>query len=298
MASKYTVHHSRQQQARQGRARLAIAILDHSRGGPGLDEAIEWYRTHLNHTIFVVTEGDVETRAERYPDLSFIIFKTWATIGERINAVANECGANYFLITRSDLYLVRFDGSRLFSKGINRIGWASVIANSHKEIIPSLRIPSMEEGLLQADSDFPLMDEARAARTLYPVMGLGLYDRAVFQRLRGFDEQIESDYFQLLDWGLRAALLGHWVIASSALLMQFIERESVIEDRTECPGALRCYTKALSFKKKSNGTITLQKPRRALLDRQVWREEVKSRLRWQAKEDLPSLIASWAKEGS
>ena len=86
------------------------------------------------------------------------------------------------------------------------------------------------------DSDFPLLDEARAVRTLYPVMGLGLYDRAVFQRLRGFDEKIESDYYQLVDWGIRSALIGHRVLASSALLMQFIDRESVIEDRSERAG--------------------------------------------------------------
>ncbi|HPZ15471.1 MAG TPA: hypothetical protein PLX25_02280 [Sphaerochaeta sp.] len=297
MASKYTVHRSRLQRAQQGRVQLAIAILDHRRG-PNLDEAIAWYRTNLNHSLFVVTEGEVETLVERYPEINFISFATWTTIGERINAVANECGANYFLITRSDLYLARFDGSRLFSTGYDRIAWAAVIANSHKEIVPSLRFPSLGGDPFGVDSDFPLLDEARAVRTLYPVMGLGLYDRAVFQRLRGFDEKIESDYYQLVDWGIRSALIGHRVLASSALLMQFIDRESVIEDRSERAGTNRCYTKALSFKKKKDGSITLQKPRRALFDREVWKGEVRSRLRWQVKEDLPSLVASWAKEGS
>ena len=86
MASKYTVHRSRLQRAQQGRVQLAIAILDHRRG-PNLDEAIAWYRTNLNHSLFVVTEGEVETLVERYPEINFISFATWTTIGERINAV-------------------------------------------------------------------------------------------------------------------------------------------------------------------------------------------------------------------
>ena len=293
MASKYRVHHSPMPSERQGRAKFAVAIVDHGTSEQ-LGEAIEWYRANLNHNLFVVTGGDAPI--DEYDDVNFIVFTTWATLGEKINAVANECMANYFLITRSDLYLVRFDGQRLFAKGTSRIAWASVVANSHKEIVPSLRIPHMEGDRIEADSDFPLLDEERGGRTLYPLLGLGLYDRAVFQRLRGFDEHIESSYYQLLDWGLRAALMGHRVISTSALLMQFIERESVIEDRSEKRGYLRCYTKALSYKKKRDGTIELKKPKRAFFDRSVWKDEVKPRLRWQVKEDFPSLVASWKQE--
>ncbi len=293
MASKYRVHHSRMPSERQGRAKFAVAIVDHGTSEQ-LGEAIEWYRANLNHNLFVVTGGDAPI--DEYDDVNFIVFTTWATLGEKINAVANECMANYFLITRSDLYLVRFDGKRLFSKGTSRIAWASVVANSHKEIVPSLRIPHMEGERIEAESDFPLLDEERGVRTLYPLLGLGLYDRAVFQRLRGFDERIESNYYQLLDWGLRAALMGHRVISTSALLMQFIERESVIEDRSEKRGYLRCYTKALSYKKKRDGTIALKKPKRAYFERSVWRDEVKQRLRWQVKEDFPSLVSSFKQE--
>ncbi len=295
MASKYRVQHSRMPGERQGRAKFAVAILDHGTSAQ-LGEAIEWYRKNLNHSLFVVTEG--EALAEQYGDVSFIVFTTWATLGEKINAVANECMANYFLITRSDLYLVRFDGKRLFGHGTSRIAWASVVANSHKEIVPSLRIPHQEGDRIDAVSEFPLLDEERSVRTLYPLLGLALYDRAVFQRLRGFDERIESDYYQLLDWGLRAALMGHRVLSTSALLMQFIERESVIEDRSEKSGYLRCYTKALSYKKKRDGTIALKKPKRAYFERSVWKGEVKQRLRWQVKEDFPSLVAAWKQEGA
>ncbi len=295
MASKYRVRHSRTQSEHQRRAKLAVAILDHGTEEQ-LAEALVWYRANLNHTLFVVTERGIDDLAQHCPDVSFIHFTTWATLGEKINAVANECGANYFLITRSDLYLARFDGQRLFAKGVSRIAWASVVANSHKEVVPSIRRPQSDGTRIDAESDFPILDEGRTTRTLYPLLGLAIYDRAVFQRIRGFDERIESDYYQLLDWGLRAAMTGHQVLATSALLMQFIERESVIEDRSEKSGYLRCYTKALSYKKKRDGTIALKKPKRAILERAVWNGEVKQRLRWQVKEDFASLVASWPTE--
>ncbi len=296
MESRYTVHRSRALQAHKGRMRLAIAIID-SGNVTQLDEAIAWYRSNLNQSLFVVTEGEVDGRFEGYGDISVISFKSWATAGERINAVANECGANYFLITRSDLYLARFDGPRLFSKGTSRIAWASVIANCHKEVVPSVRIPRLDGRYVEVDSTFPAMEAEESVRTLYPVMGLGLYDRAAFQRLRGFDEAIESDYYQLLDWGLRAGFMGHRVLATSALLMQFIERESVIEDRTERAGVARFHTKALSLKKRKNGEMALSRPPRSGFDRQVWKDEVKRRLRWQAKEDLHSLVTGWEQGG-
>jgi hypothetical protein len=293
--SNYRVHHHAHLATSPSRTQLAVAILDVG-NSELLEESLNWYTSSFNHALFVVTrEGnnDIDALLDRYPSVRFLVFSRYASYGERINVVANECGANYFLVTRSDVLLVHFDGKALLDTQRTYVAWASVIANVHKEIVPSVRIPHLAEHGLDPQSAFPAMEEGQITRTLYPAMGLGLYNRALFQRLRGFDERISGEYHQLLDWGMRIALMGHQVVTGKALLMQYIERESIIEDRTEREGHLRCYTKALSFAKTRKGKIVLKRPKRQYFDREAWNVEVKHRLRWQVKSDLATLVSNW-----
>ncbi len=275
---------------------LAIGILD--TGTPEqLTENLRWYVQNMNYALHVVTqEGrlDIQAMQEEYKDVTFLVFPSSSFTGEKINAVANECQTSYFLIVRSDLLLVRFDGSALFSlMGAKAApaAIASLIANMDKELVPTIRSPHLEERKLDPRSHFPTINVPGGEDTLYPVMALGMYDRALFQRLRGFDEKIHSEYFQVLDWGIRCYLLGHTVKASSHLLMQFTDRQSVIEDRSEKEGFKRCYTKALSIKQiKGKNLIRKYK---GFIDKDALSDEVKKRLVWLQKSDFFQMLEHW-----
>ncbi len=130
---------------------LAIGILD--TGTPEqLKESLDWYVQEMNYSLHVVTqEGrfDILAMQQEYKDVTFLVFATHAFTGEKVNAVANECHANLFLIVRSDLLLVKFDGTFLFSamsEGEHPAAFAAVIANTNREIIPCLRIPLSLDG--------------------------------------------------------------------------------------------------------------------------------------------------------
>jgi len=275
---------------------LAIGILD--TGTPEqLEENLSWYVEHMNYALHVVTqEGrlDITAMQEAYKAVTFLVFPSSALTGEKINAVANECHTSYFLIVRSDLLLVRFDGAALFALMAEKgapAALASLIANMDKEIAPTLRSPHLEERRLEPRSHFPTEGAPGGENTLYPVMALGLYDRALFQRLRGFDEKIHSEYFQALDWGIRCYLLGHTIQATSHLLMQFADRQSIIEDRSESEGFKRCYTKALSIQQiKGKNLIRKYK---GFVDKEALSDEVKKRLLWLLKSDFFQLLEHW-----
>lgn len=275
---------------------LAIGILD--TGTPEqLRENLSWYVQDMNYALHVVTqEGrmDITAMQEAYKSVTFLVFPPSALTGEKINAVANECQTNYFLIVRSDLLLVRFDGSQLFSLMGERdapAALASLIANKDKEIVPSIRSPHLEGRTLDPRSHFPLSEIPSLQHTLYPVMALGLYDRALFQRLRGFDEKIHSEYFQVLDWGIRCYLVGHTIKATSHLLMQFTDRQSIIEDRSESEGYKRCYTKALSIHRVKGKNLI--RKYRGFVDKDALSDEVKKRLLWLQKSDFSQLLERW-----
>lgn len=275
---------------------LAIGILDVGTSEQ-LCENLSWYVQNMNYALHVVTqEGrmDIQAMQETYKEVTFLVFPSSSLTGEKINAVANECQTSYFLIVRSDLVLVRFDGVALFSLMREKeapAALASLLANMDKEIVPTLRSPHLEGRKIDPNSHFPTINAPGGEITLYPVMALGMYDRALFQRLRGFDERIHSEYFQVLDWGIRCYLLGHTVKASGHLLMQFADRQSIIEDRSENEGFKRCYTKALSIQQiKGKNLIRKYK---GYIDKDALSDEVKKRLLWLQKSDFFQLLEHW-----
>ncbi|MDD3902090.1 MAG: hypothetical protein WC136_07135 [Sphaerochaeta sp.] len=275
---------------------LAVGILD-TGTKEQLVENLDWFVQNMNYALHVVTQEDridILAMQEAYKEVTFLVFTTMTFNGEKINAVANECHTNYFLIVRSDLLLVRFDGPQLLSRmgqAEHPAALAVVLANANKEIIPCVRAPHISERELDPLSAFPNMQNDNPLLTLYPVMGLGLYDRALFQRLRGYDEQILSEYWQALDWGIRCYLFGYKVEITQSLLMQFPDRESVVEDRSECEGFKRCYTKALSVNQINGKNIVHRY--KGYVDKQVLSEEVKKRMLWLQKTDFTRLCKEW-----
>lgn len=278
---------------------LAIGILD--TGTPEqLRESLDWYVEEMNYSLHVVTqEGrfDILALQQTYKDVTFLVFTTHAFTGEKVNAVANECQANLFLIVRSDLLLAKFNGDFLLSamsESDHPAAFCAVIANANREIVPCLRKPRMIGRELDPASDFPSPDAAVTYSTLYPVYCLGLYDRALFQRLRGFDEEIHNEYWQALDWGLRCHLYGYDLALNSSLLMQFLDRESVIEDRSEGQGFTRCYTKALSVQQIKGKNVARRY--KGYVDKDVYTTEVKKRMVWLQKLDYTMLSNQWPQE--
>ena len=127
-------------------------------------------------------------------------------------------------------------------------------------------------------------------------MGIGLYDRALFQRLRGFDEEIVGEYYQLLDFGIRVHLFGYSLFTFSDFAVRFSQKHSIIEDRSECEGMERCYTRALSIHRIAGKNVVEKwKP---YVDKKLLKEEVKSKQIILQKTDFFTLIKEWGYEES
>ncbi len=297
MRTNYRIYSAQEVRSSYGVNQLAIAVID-SGSAEELISAIELYQTSLPMVpLFVVTQDgrfDLPRLQELYRNISVVVFTGSTYIGEKVNAIASVCNTNYFLLTRSDTVLVTFDDGpllSLMSQSDHPVIASSIIANAYREIVPCLRSPNHFETILDPHSSFPSMDPKTPDHTLYPVMGLGLYDRALFQRLRGYDEEIHSDYFQLLDFGVRSYLFGYRITLSPDLLTQFPNRESIIEDRSERVGFERCYTKNLSIRR-VKGKNKRKKPR-INYDRASYRGEVKERFQWLQKIDYEELVTTW-----
>ena len=275
---------------------LAIGILDLSTK-EDLISSLKWYTENMSTPLYVIT---LQSRMEEadwasdFPDVNFIIFKLQATTGEYINAFADECYATYFLVVRTDSSLIAFDGEHLMAAMGEKNHPAiitPVMLSSSCEVLPTLRAPYINGRQVDPLSFSPSVDTDEEEPNLYPVMELGLYDRALFQRLRSYDTQIAGEFYQAMDFGVRCYLLGYRIFTTRALALQFPSRLSIIEDRSLCDGSDRFYTKAMSVRRIAGKNVVEKwKP---YVDKEVLNEEVKKKQLLLQKTDFFTLMKNW-----
>lgn len=276
---------------------LAIGILDFGSRSE-LVGTLSWYNDNMNSSIHVLTTEyrmeDNQDLIEKFPDVTFIILKDETSTGEFINAFADECDATFFLVVRTDLSIIAFEGDKLMALMSDKNHPAvisPVMISSQGEIMPTLRAPFIRGKEVDPQSFMPDIENEKAEMNLYPLLEIGLYDRALFQRLRAYDVNIMGEFYQSLDFGVRCHLFGYSIVTVRMLAVQFPNRISIIENRSECDGMNRFYTKALSIRRIAGKNIIEKwKP---YVDKEVLQEEVKKKQINIQKTDFFTLQKNW-----
>ncbi len=297
MQNSYHVYRSRQDVGSRIRylhseVRLSIALIDMG-GAEALIDAIEYYHTTMNWPLIVFLSDRQENLAElrmQFPLVSFIHFPQPVSTGAMINVMANECYATYFLVTRSDLRIPFFNSDEvlnLFEKGKNPAMLTPVVRDRFNELIPTVEVPRMQKFFIDP---LPFIPSGKKEGTLYPFMGLGIYERALFQRLRGYDEEISGEYWQFLDFGMRCWLYGYSIFSVPFIEMHFPYRQFIIENRTPDSGLNRVMTKSLAFRQVKGKNSIRRIGKRT--DTAYLKNEMKKRMAL-FKMDIDELIENW-----
>lgn len=257
-----------------------------------LFSTLDWFVGNFNYCLHVVSQSErfpVDEMQARYPDVTFIVFPKAPSLAERVNALADVCMTTYFLTMRSDTNLMNFDWKPIEAKMKAEDHPAMIspwIFNKSNEEIPTLRAPHMRGKEVEPLSFMP---SAKCHENLYPFLGIGLYDRALFQRLRGYDEEISGAYWQTLDFGVRCWLYGYPVYTMSDIAVLFYSKQFLIEDRSEQQGFERFYSKALSVHQIKGRNFIRKGPK---MIGKVINEEVKPRIGLY-KTDFQALCETW-----
>ncbi|MDC7245403.1 MAG: hypothetical protein PQJ47_05755 [Sphaerochaetaceae bacterium] len=229
---------------------LSIALLVNDFESEILD-SISYYSTYFDVPLFVLLFEDNRKLAElrlQFPSVSFIVFTQPASMGAAINVMANECFTTYFWVTRSDIRVESFDFDMVleqFNRSERPSQISPILSNRFDERLPVVHLPKVDRNFIDP---VPLIPSEKSTGTLYPFFGLGIYERALFQRLRGFDESISTEYWQILDFGIRCWLFGYSIFTLDSFHMKFPYRQFIIENRSEQDGFKRCLTKALGMR--------------------------------------------------
>ncbi|MCQ2412146.1 MAG: hypothetical protein MJ057_04250 [Sphaerochaetaceae bacterium] len=270
---------------------LAVGIMD-TANIEDLRESLDWFTANFNYCLHVVTQADrltVEEMQSRYSDVTFIVFPNAPSLAERINALADVCMTTYFFATRSDTNLMAFDWKPMEAKmkaDEHPAVLCPWIFNKSKEKIPTIRAPRISGKEVDPLSFMP---NSPCDSNLYPFLGIGLYDRALFQRLRGYDEEISGAYWQALDFGTRCWLYGYPIYTTNDTAVLFYAKQFLIEDRSEQQGFQRFYSKALSVHQVKGRNFIKKGPK---MIGKVINDEVRPRLGIY-KTDFENLCESW-----
>jgi hypothetical protein len=271
---------------------LSVAIIAVD-SGETLIDAISYYESKFSSPLYVLIFEDMKNITQlrmTFPSISFIVFTQPVSVGNMINVMANECFTTYFFVTRSDLHIVNFNFDSIlthFNKGNKPALITPVLLNKADEYIPVVQVPRIEEHIINPLPFFPSHEKSS---TLYPYLGLGIYERALFQRLRGYDELIIGEYWQFLDFGIRCWLFGYSIFTHSFLELKFPFRLLVIENRSKTESIKRVLTKALGMRQVHGKNY----PKRigSYTDNSYMKQEMNTRIALY-KTDFNELMSDW-----
>ncbi|MDR2445540.1 MAG: hypothetical protein LBD44_06370 [Spirochaetaceae bacterium] len=197
---------------------------------------------------------DIEELNSAFPFVRFVLFKDAPSIGSQINVAAGEADTPFFFVLWSDFHpiltlnaeriaerlLIKPNGTPKSSYG--RLCTTPTIQNPRFEVLPTMYAPVINGKKFETLPFAPLKE---ASPTLYPFDAAGVYDRKRFINLGGFDPQLNSRHWQLLDFGLRAWLWGEEIRCTQQVRFS-LDGEPHAENITADESYLRFFLKNLA----------------------------------------------------
>lgn len=231
---------------------LSIAILQRSRDEDPIPVLSE-YQTHYPcFELFYACQSssihDLDRLRSLFPRVRFLLFETGIDPGGTINSIARETFADYFLIIWSDMSVVSpLDPLLLAWIRKQRLFCATpMIYDSEGEALASVSVPTKDRGVFDIVSVIPKSDRLD---NLFPCEGVGVYDRIMYQRIRGADTGYESFRTQLLDLGAKVWLTGGKIRNCAGFMVTRADQvpEQSVVTTTD---TLRFHDKILSIRKR------------------------------------------------
>ncbi|MDR0410019.1 MAG: hypothetical protein LBH18_06455 [Spirochaetaceae bacterium] len=211
---------------------------------------------------------DIEELSSAFPFIRFILFKEPANLGQQINVAAAEADTPLFFVLWNDFHpIFRLDAERIAERLLVktpepenkrqcvRLCTATVLQNQQFETLPIANAPALNGKKFETVPFIPMKE---GAPSLYPFEAAGVYDRANFIEIGGFDAKINQTHWQLLDFGLRVWLWGEEIRCSQNLRFK-LDDFSAMGDCVTDEGYPRFFLKNLAPVIQSDGTETKSK---------------------------------------
>lgn len=120
-----------------------------------------------------------------------------------------------------------------------------------RDPVPTIGAPAIHRRRLRI---IRMLAEEDNGPSLYPFDSMGLYNRELFGRIGGYDEAIQSTYWQRLDFGFRCFLWGYRISSRKNFLVDY-ESETEAEDASPRNGYRRFFLKNLAVRRGADKAV-------------------------------------------
>ena len=242
---------------RDSRGQLSLSILVLHRAGslprPALyEELTGWGGQEILSVSSAGGKAEVESLSQRFPSVRFIIPGKEIGVGARINLAMEEARGRLVCVVWNQVSFEPFS-PRVIDGMLtaNKLCYAPSLRTRKGELVPTVVAPALYRNNLKVLFLSPAGDDTK---TLFPYDYLGVYDRERFRRLGGFDDTIESPFWQKMDFGFRTYLWGEEsVIRSDVRAQSHVDLPT--EDTTPDDAYRRFFLKNLALRFDGSGGI-------------------------------------------
>lgn len=185
--------------------------------------------------------------SKKFPSVKFIVPHQTITTGDMINLAMQEASNSKVLIMWDTMHIsTKVLSERLVERLLDEsvACFVPFLFTNQMQNLPAKNVPFIDKGIFSVNAFTVCPDNCK---TLYPFDFVGVYDKAKFLKLGGFDYTITSSYWQLLDFALRTWLWGEKILVCANLRLNY-EGEVPAEVTTSDVSYLRFFLKNLCHK--------------------------------------------------
>lgn len=254
LRSPYTVIGAGRTLSKKAHYPISVVILNHGQRVDKESQYLELEQSGFQEVISVEPPEsfyEVEAFARRFSHMKFIVPTTKLTTGECINLAVEEAISPLVLVLWNQIHIPPISFSSKMIKRALESGLCCTIPslyNRRSEGIMMIHQPIFyKKRRLKV---IPSLPNQQTLYSLFPHDYCGLYNKKVFQYMGGFDHHFKSDYWQLLDFGLRTYMWGSKIKCDLTFRLNYLQEAEPIDQSLNSDYAL-FYLKNLAVRIKN-----------------------------------------------
>ena len=176
--------------------------------------------SHLKFAEVISIESSTHRRHETVPNVKTLITDTSVNPGEQVNLGISAARYPFVAVIWNDMQL-RTLFSPQFVREVEESGAVCSVPMlySHRgDLIPSIPTPAHS---MRTVKTIPMTAIETGTAALYPFDYAGIYNKKLFQLTGGYDPEINSSFWQKMDFGFRSWLWGERIVLNASFRIYY-----------------------------------------------------------------------------
>ena len=204
----------------------------------------------LGFAEIISIESSTHRKREAVPNVKTLITDTSVNPGEQINIGISAASYPFVAVIWNDMQLKTLFSPQFIREVEDSGAVCSVpmLYSHHGDLIPSIPTPASS---MRTVKTIPMTAIVTGTAALYPFDYAGIYNKKLFQLAGGYDAEMNSSFWQKMDFGFRSWLWGERIVLNASLRI-FYTCDFQQDDQTIDNSYRRFYLRNLAVRVKDN----------------------------------------------